>query len=65
MHKTHNLKSLFPCGDQMIVMIDDRADVWQNSDALINVKLHFIFFVLYESLLKFLNYKNSSILKNI
>lgn len=37
MHKSNNLKSLFPCGDEMIVMIDDRSDVWQYSDALIKV----------------------------
>ncbi|VDM59837.1 unnamed protein product [Angiostrongylus costaricensis] len=37
-HKTRNLKALFPCGDQLIVIIDDRADVWQFSEALIQVK---------------------------
>uniref|UniRef100_A0A915D1Z3 RNA polymerase II subunit A C-terminal domain phosphatase n=2 Tax=Ditylenchus dipsaci TaxID=166011 RepID=A0A915D1Z3_9BILA len=37
-HKTRNLKALFPVGDEMLVMIDDRPDVWQYSDALIRVK---------------------------
>ncbi|ETN81943.1 BRCA1 protein [Necator americanus] len=37
-HKTRNLRALFPCGDQLIVIIDDRADVWQFSEALIQVK---------------------------
>ncbi|VDO59932.1 unnamed protein product [Heligmosomoides polygyrus] len=37
-HKTRNLKALFPCGDQLIAIIDDRADVWQFSEALIQVK---------------------------
>uniref|UniRef100_A0A915PM48 RNA polymerase II subunit A C-terminal domain phosphatase n=1 Tax=Setaria digitata TaxID=48799 RepID=A0A915PM48_9BILA len=38
MYKTRNMHALFPCGDHMIVMIDDRPDVWQYSDALIQVK---------------------------
>ncbi|CAG9531055.1 unnamed protein product [Cercopithifilaria johnstoni] len=38
MYKTKNMQALFPCGDHMIVMIDDRPDVWQYSDALIQVK---------------------------
>lgn len=38
MYKTKNMQSLFPCGDHMIAMIDDRPDVWQFSDALIQVK---------------------------
>lgn len=37
MYKTRNMQALFPCGDHMIVMIDDRPDVWQYSDALIQV----------------------------
>ncbi|CAI2320665.1 unnamed protein product [Caenorhabditis sp. 36 PRJEB53466] len=37
-HKTRNLKALFPCGDNLVVIIDDRADVWQYSDALIQIK---------------------------
>uniref|UniRef100_A0A915BLF5 RNA polymerase II subunit A C-terminal domain phosphatase n=4 Tax=Parascaris univalens TaxID=6257 RepID=A0A915BLF5_PARUN len=38
MYKTGNMKALFPCGDQLIAIIDDRPDVWQYSDALIQVK---------------------------
>uniref|UniRef100_A0A1I7T199 RNA polymerase II subunit A C-terminal domain phosphatase n=1 Tax=Caenorhabditis tropicalis TaxID=1561998 RepID=A0A1I7T199_9PELO len=37
-HKTRNLKALFPCGDNFVVIIDDRADVWMYSDALIQIK---------------------------
>ncbi|CAI4230291.1 unnamed protein product [Auanema sp. JU1783] len=37
-HKTRNLKALFPNGDQMIAIIDDRSDVWQYSEALVQVK---------------------------
>ncbi|VDN56567.1 unnamed protein product [Dracunculus medinensis] len=39
MYKTRNMQSLFPCGDQLIAIIDDRPDVWQYSDALIQVVL--------------------------
>ncbi|MFH4982506.1 hypothetical protein AB6A40_009215 [Gnathostoma spinigerum] len=38
MYKTRNMQSLFPCGDHLIAMIDDRPDVWQYSEALIQVK---------------------------
>ncbi|CAD6184922.1 unnamed protein product [Caenorhabditis auriculariae] len=37
-HKTRNLQALFPCGDNLVVIIDDRADVWQYSDALVLIK---------------------------
>ncbi|KAI1707444.1 NLI interacting factor-like phosphatase domain-containing protein [Ditylenchus destructor] len=37
-YKTRNIKALFPVGDELVVMIDDRPDVWQYSDALIRVK---------------------------
>ncbi|RCN36980.1 BRCA1 protein [Ancylostoma caninum] len=40
-HKTRNLRALFPCGDQLIAIIDDRADVWQFSEALIQVVLEY------------------------
>ena len=40
-HKTPNLKSLFPNGEELLVIIDDRADVWQFSDALIRVRRWF------------------------
>ncbi|CAB3407788.1 unnamed protein product [Caenorhabditis bovis] len=37
-HKTKNLKALFPCGEKLVVIIDDRADVWMYSEALIQIK---------------------------
>lgn len=37
MDKTLNLQALFPLGNQLIVMIDDRPDVWQYSDQLVLV----------------------------
>lgn len=33
--KSVNLQALFPSGDQLVMMIDDRADVWENSEALV------------------------------
>ncbi|KAJ1980448.1 CTD phosphatase Fcp1 [Dimargaris verticillata] len=33
-----NIQRLFPCDSSMVVAIDDRADVWQNSPNLIKVK---------------------------
>ncbi|CEF65605.1 RNA polymerase II subunit A C-terminal domain phosphatase [Strongyloides ratti] len=36
-HKTSNMKSLFPCGEQLIAIIDDRADVWQYANNLLQV----------------------------
>ncbi|XP_060080260.1 RNA polymerase II subunit A C-terminal domain phosphatase-like [Ylistrum balloti] len=36
--KTANLKALFPCGDYMVCIIDDREDVWNFSPNLIHVK---------------------------
>uniref|UniRef100_A0A1I8GR40 RNA polymerase II subunit A C-terminal domain phosphatase n=1 Tax=Macrostomum lignano TaxID=282301 RepID=A0A1I8GR40_9PLAT len=36
--KTANLKSLFPRGDHMIVIIDDRDEVWDSMPSLIHVK---------------------------
>lgn len=36
-HKTSNMKALFPCGDQLIAIIDDRADVWQYANNLLQV----------------------------
>ncbi|XP_046577149.1 LOW QUALITY PROTEIN: RNA polymerase II subunit A C-terminal domain phosphatase-like [Haliotis rubra] len=38
MSKTANLKALFPCGDSMVCIIDDREDVWNFSPNLIHVK---------------------------
>ncbi|CAL1528051.1 unnamed protein product [Lymnaea stagnalis] len=36
--KTANLKALFPCGDKMVGIIDDREDVWNFAPNLIHVK---------------------------
>ncbi|KAI6191124.1 RNA polymerase II subunit A C-terminal domain phosphatase [Aphelenchoides bicaudatus] len=36
--KSVNLQALFPSGDHLVMMIDDRADVWENSEALIWIK---------------------------
>ncbi|KAK3610312.1 hypothetical protein CHS0354_029778 [Potamilus streckersoni] len=36
--KIANLKALFPCGDSMVCIIDDREDVWNFSPNLVHVK---------------------------
>ncbi|KAI6210893.1 RNA polymerase II subunit A C-terminal domain phosphatase [Aphelenchoides besseyi] len=36
--KTVNLSALFPSGTEIVLMIDDRPDVWENSDSLVWVK---------------------------
>lgn len=36
--KHGNLNNLFPCGDAMVCIIDDRADVWKDAANLIQVK---------------------------
>ncbi|XP_065676394.1 RNA polymerase II subunit A C-terminal domain phosphatase isoform X2 [Hydra vulgaris] len=36
--KFHDLKALFPCGDHMVCIIDDREDVWNYAPNLITVK---------------------------
>ncbi len=36
--KTANLSSLFPCGDHMVAIIDDREDVWKFATNLVHVK---------------------------
>lgn len=41
--KTDNLKALFPCGDSMVCIIDDREDVWNNAPNLIQVKPYHFF----------------------
>jgi RNA polymerase II subunit A-like phosphatase len=33
--KSVNLQALFPSGSQLVMMVDDRPDVWENSEALI------------------------------
>jgi hypothetical protein len=35
--KAPTLKSLFPCGDTMVVILDDREDVWQGAPNLVRV----------------------------
>lgn len=37
-NKRGNLNNLFPCGDAMVCIIDDRADVWRDAANLIQVK---------------------------
>ncbi|ELT96883.1 hypothetical protein CAPTEDRAFT_23527, partial [Capitella teleta] len=41
--KTGNLKALFPCGDSMVCIIDDREDVWRFSPSLVHVKPYLFF----------------------
>ncbi|CAF4549980.1 unnamed protein product [Rotaria sp. Silwood1] len=36
--KTANLGALFPCGDSMVCIIDDREDVWNYAKNLVHVK---------------------------
>ncbi|XP_070853818.1 RNA polymerase II subunit A C-terminal domain phosphatase-like [Drosophila suzukii] len=41
--KTDNLKTLFPNGDSMVCIIDDREDVWNMASNLIQVKPYHFF----------------------
>ncbi|KAJ7338605.1 hypothetical protein JRQ81_012507 [Phrynocephalus forsythii] len=41
--KTGNLRNLFPCGDSMVCIIDDREDVWKCAPNLITVKKYIYF----------------------
>lgn len=41
--KTDNLRALFPCGDAMVCIIDDREDVWNMASNLIQVKPYHFF----------------------
>uniref|UniRef100_A0A336LUZ3 RNA polymerase II subunit A C-terminal domain phosphatase n=1 Tax=Culicoides sonorensis TaxID=179676 RepID=A0A336LUZ3_CULSO len=41
--KKDNLKALFPCGDAMVCIIDDREDVWNMASNLIQVKPYHFF----------------------
>lgn len=41
--KKENLKALFPCGDSMVCIIDDREDVWNMASNLIQVKPYHFF----------------------
>lgn len=42
-YKENNLNNLFPCGDSMVCIIDDRADVWRDAGNLIQVKAYTYF----------------------
>lgn len=41
--KKANLKALFPCGDNIVCIIDDREDVWSHASNLIHVKPYHFF----------------------
>ncbi|XP_049876843.1 RNA polymerase II subunit A C-terminal domain phosphatase [Pectinophora gossypiella] len=41
--KSANLKALFPCGDNMVCIIDDREDVWRHAANLIHVRPYSFF----------------------
>lgn len=41
--KQGNLNNLFPCGDSMVCIVDDRSDVWGDHDNLIQVKPYWYF----------------------
>nr|CAI5824987.1 unnamed protein product [Callosobruchus analis] len=41
--KKANLKALFPCGDNMVCIIDDREDVWSHASNLIHVRPYHFF----------------------
>ncbi|XP_072942509.1 RNA polymerase II subunit A C-terminal domain phosphatase isoform X1 [Epargyreus clarus] len=67
--KSANLKALFPCGDNMVCIIDDREDVWRHAANLIQVRPYSFFQStgdinapppLPDDKLKLLNVKNGS-----
>ena len=39
----YNDRALFPCGDHMVVIIDDREDVWNYAPNLIHVRPYHFF----------------------
>ncbi|XP_070575591.1 RNA polymerase II subunit A C-terminal domain phosphatase-like [Ptychodera flava] len=41
--KTANLKSIFPCGDNLVCIIDDREDVWNFAPNMVHVKPYHYF----------------------
>merc|ERR1719510_1066433 len=41
--KTANMSALFPCGDTMVCIIDDREDVWNFAPNLVHVKPYHFF----------------------
>nr|XP_018666687.1 RNA polymerase II subunit A C-terminal domain phosphatase-like isoform X3 [Ciona intestinalis] len=43
MKKSGNLRHLFPCGDSMVCIIDDRDDVWSSAPNLVMVKKYSYF----------------------
>lgn len=42
LHNSHD-RNLFPCGDSMVCIIDDREDVWKFAPNLITVKKYIYF----------------------
>lgn len=41
--KNYGYRALFPCGDDMVCIIDDREDVWSHASNLIHVKPYHFF----------------------
>jgi len=41
--ESKNIKKIFPSTESMVVILDDRTDVWSNRDNLINVSPYFFF----------------------
>jgi len=41
--ETKNIKKIFPSTENMVVILDDRTDVWTNRNNLINVSPYFFF----------------------
>ena len=50
MFRHYNYRSLFPCGDDMVAIIDDREDVWNYSPNLVPVLPYKFFKGIYELL---------------
>ena len=40
-YKDNNLKHMFPCGEEMVTIIDDRVDVWRQRHNVIHVPKYF------------------------
>lgn len=63
--KNKTIKKVFPTKENMVVIIDDRSDVWkENKENLINVHGYFFFFDEYMNNIKapFLNYDYDNVL---
>ena len=58
--KTANLSSLFPCGDHMVCIIDDREDVWNYAPNLVHVKPYIFFKGSIEFTLRFIQIQNQA-----